>query len=270
MKRRDFLKLSAGSALATTAMVSFPSVVRAAQTTTETLFDNSSQKYSMSNHYALRVDTNMFVEFDKVSKEFRTLTVMHSGSFDTTFENEINYDIKTVDLKNGFYHIELKTGEITKGSESEIPSDFPFKKPTFIYNPTENILQFMNRDGVMYVALKKFVPPANSGDADCYVTTLLVGYLGMADQGKEMNQLRNLRERVLEPNVLGQKKITNYKSLSQSISNKLKGVANKEEIFNHGVRKAIEPSIKLAEEGKEREAVDLIGDYMIQVDETLS
>lgn len=275
MKRRKFLKLASGTAIATTAMSALPQLLRAQQVSTTILFDNSYQKSTASNHFAIRLDPQLMKQFENVSKDLRNVTVAQSASFDTTFEQEIAFDVRKVEMEmrnsEELYIAQLGKGDLLKGSENSLPENFPFKKPTLIFNQTTNTLLLINRDGETFIELKKYTAPSGGSDynGDCYSTVALVSVMGFQDNSQQMESLRMLRESFVRSSEQGLDKLQAYRELSADIIAKLNELPNQNEIYEHTYHKIIQPSLQFIESNQPLEAMNLMGDFLIRFHQML-
>lgn len=108
------------------------------------------------------------------------------------------------------------------------------------------------------IAQLDYVAPPSSGsssDADCFLTTACVHHIGLADDCRELDTLRHLRDNYMIQHHEGRQLIDAYDIEGPAIVAAINDCSNSREIYRYMYEHMILPSVALVEGGREEEAV---------------
>lgn len=261
MDRRRFL---AGS-LAFVAAAGLPIAKRKKQNTPAIYRTSLIANTPGQTEYELSIYHNTVTNFANASDDFKNviLTVRYFKTSDTytpTTYGEFSYKIKSVLVKDNLYEIVTKFNKKISG-DHKLPKDFPKDlKLRMQLNTYAKVLG--KKDTELLIIPYPKTTSYDDDDMGCFLTTACVHHKKLADDCKELNTLRDLRDNFMMTNDEGREIVRNYKQIGPRLIQSINGFENREEIYEYMYQQLVLPSVKMVEEGKKAQAVEYYKDFV--------
>lgn len=279
MKRRQFIKRSAATAIAFTMpwgklKAQIPEKCQSIFQEFKWVNDNKdSYKFNMS---LCKDGVTAFAAAGAENKIIKVLITQNIKNAQNSYDiKEYRADLKIRSVKRtaenaDVYKVETDFLQENK-NEYELPKEINIRKLSFIFHSKADIssIDVLDKKGNIYLTIAE-KPPVDAdeeGEDDCFITTACVLTLGKTDDCEELTLLRHFRDHTLKADAAGLKLINEYYHIAPAIVQAIAGEENKEDIYKEIYLKMLIPTMNHITNKEDQEAIEIYRNYTLKLKE---
>lgn len=273
MKRRNFLKLSAGTVMATTALNALPKFVVAQNSDIydRELYSNNFRIEKDEGQCSTYISKKSLDEFIASKSPYLEIEISYTNYLKVGTENGVKHtktywvnNIKKEVVYKNNTHIDVYKIYF-KPHYNKIPIFSAMNQLSSLDVVINNNVLCKANDGNLITELRYVSNSFDLGEDDCFVTTACVKYQNLKDDCDELQTLRTLRDKQLRNTTYGDERIFAYESYGPKIVEGLEKLANKKEVYQVIYNEVVLPTVALAKQNQHQAAVTHYVDCMIGI-----
>lgn len=258
MNRQQFLRRSALLSLAATGIPRMAAAMETDDRSKETYYKSTPVRRRDDSYlqYSTHFNFDDLIEKDATSPPQVIITISEFSSPTVTTGPTCLYTLERVGLPkiDGDYTT-MKFKLVSTEGKDVLNGAFPKSLSMHVAAGKETKL-YIGKNSV--VEMKHYEPD----DADCFLTTACTAARGLADDCAELTTLRRLRDGFMRPSPCDAALVEEYYRIAPTIVRSVNARINRQEIWNLVYSDLVTPAVDLISTGKQREAVQLYGEYV--------